>query len=225
MATSSTSHHLHASSLTVKSPDVGTPSLDNFYPVEKFEARCRAYAIQFFMGGIAKADAVDMLQRGASAMGLVDRRGQDTIQAIMASVFAKPPPRPLPSDPDDYTGLDRTFALACQRADTKHALKGERPKLGWLRRLLDDDVTFDQVYRAVNRRDDADPSTIEAVAYALRTHGETALSEESTQARLAEFSLSQIDELIARLDRARASEGEPAKITDDLLLKLGELLS
>ena len=64
-------------------------------------------------------------------------------------------------------------------------------------------------------------ATVEAVAYALRERGITALRCLQTRSRIAELSQQQLEHVIARLARLR---GSYPKVTDDLLLSLAELL-
>jgi hypothetical protein len=65
-------------------------------------------------------------------------------------------------------------------------------------------------------------SVVDAVIYELRTYGLPQLANPATQARLADLSSEQLREVIAALMRVRPKY--PATVTDDLLLKLGELL-
>jgi len=53
-----------------------------------FEARCEARAYLVEVGKLDKIEAVDGLQSAAEADGLVQRLGQDAVQAIMARHFA-----------------------------------------------------------------------------------------------------------------------------------------
>jgi hypothetical protein len=64
-------------------------------------------------------------------------------------------------------------------------------------------------------------STVEAVVYALRERGATALQSERMRQRMAEPSQRQLEDILARLARMR---GTYPKVTDDLLLALAELL-
>jgi hypothetical protein len=57
-------------------------------PVEAFELRCWARARLYRDGELGLHDAVDELQAAAVAGGLVERIGQDAVQAVMSSAFA-----------------------------------------------------------------------------------------------------------------------------------------
>lgn len=70
-------------------------------------------------------------------------------------------------------------------------------------------------------RDEAAPSTIEALMYSLRGRGITALADESTQRRFSELSPRQVREVIDRLQKMRARY--PA-ISDGLIGFLSEQL-
>ena len=64
-------------------------------------------------------------------------------------------------------------------------------------------------------------ATVEAVAYALRERGITALRCLQTRSRIAELSQQQLEHVIARLARLR---GSYPKVTNDFLLSLAEFL-
>ena len=54
---------------------------------KSFQARAEARAILFAEGAFDLHEAVDVLQAGAEAIGLVDEIGQDAVQAIMSEAF------------------------------------------------------------------------------------------------------------------------------------------
>jgi hypothetical protein len=56
-------------------------------PLEAFEARCSARAYLFAVGDLDLHDAVDQLQHDAERDGLVERVGQNAVQAIIADAF------------------------------------------------------------------------------------------------------------------------------------------
>jgi hypothetical protein len=56
-------------------------------PIEAFEARCDARAYLWSVGDLDLHDAVDQLQRDAERDGLVERVGQNAVQAIIADAF------------------------------------------------------------------------------------------------------------------------------------------
>jgi hypothetical protein len=64
---------------------VASPSPDRLLTV--FRARCEARALLFAAGELDLHDAVDALQRGAVANGLVREIGQDEVQRIIAAAF------------------------------------------------------------------------------------------------------------------------------------------
>jgi hypothetical protein len=55
--------------------------------VAVFRARCEARAMLVDVGMLGLHEAVDELQRDAKRDGLVERIGQDGVQAIMAAAF------------------------------------------------------------------------------------------------------------------------------------------
>jgi hypothetical protein len=73
-------------------------------------------------------------------------------------------------------------------------------------------------------RNDAPPSTVEALMVGLRDRGVTHLREPNCRPRLAAISTEQLREVITRLIYCRKTypERDPG-ITDELLLKLEEL--
>jgi hypothetical protein len=56
--------------------------------IEVFIERCEARALLFINGAFELHDAVDELQAAAERTGLVDRIGQDQVQAMMGAAFA-----------------------------------------------------------------------------------------------------------------------------------------
>jgi hypothetical protein len=64
-------------------------------------------------------------------------------------------------------------------------------------------------------------STVEAVVYALRTHGSAALQDKCNQARLRELSDRQIKEVLVRLSSLKTKY---PSVTHSLLKLLTELL-
>jgi hypothetical protein len=57
-------------------------------PIEVFRERCDARALLFVHGEMSLHDVVDELQAAAERTGLIDRIGQDQVQAIMGAAFA-----------------------------------------------------------------------------------------------------------------------------------------
>jgi hypothetical protein len=61
-----------------------TAALD---PIEVFRARAGARALLWKVGEFDLHEAVDKLQADAERDGLIDKIGQDEVQAIMATAF------------------------------------------------------------------------------------------------------------------------------------------
>jgi hypothetical protein len=57
--------------------------------LEVFEARCQARALLYQNGELTLHESVDALQTAAVAGGLVNKIGQDAVQALMAKAFSK----------------------------------------------------------------------------------------------------------------------------------------
>jgi hypothetical protein len=72
---------LFGSSLPAQGPS-------HFHPLEIFTERAYARALLVAEGMLDKRDAVDALQQAAVDQRLVDRFGQDRVQAAMAHAFA-----------------------------------------------------------------------------------------------------------------------------------------
>jgi hypothetical protein len=97
-----------------------------------------------------------------------------------------------------------TFERACDRAEAEAAKRNSDPKIERLRRLLEDDVSFDTAYREIT-----DPRTrptpqcvIEAILHCVRERGPAALKERANVERLRRCdtaALEQIDRRIAKL--------------------------
>ena len=148
-------------------------------PRAAFSLRCWARAFLWAADEFGLHEAVDGLQASAVRDGLVDRFGQDHVQAIMAAAFAE------------------------------------------MRELLVDRVPDELEDAPVVEESQAAVSTVEALAYTLRTYGCDALRRASTRSRLAELSARQLETVIAVL--TRTSRQYP-KVTERLLLALAELL-
>ncbi len=170
-------------------------------------ARAHLYA----EGELDLLDAVDALQSAAEHYGLVAELGQDAIQQIIADAFrpvhealgdfdAVPDESP---DFDQYEGLTGTFRAACVEADRAIA---ERKR---------------NAPEPAPMSPHAAASTVDALAYSLRTHGTAALRDPDNQRRLAELSVAQIEALIVRLARVRE---QYTAIDDEALILVAELL-
>jgi hypothetical protein len=60
--------------------------------LDEFRARCEAHARDVREGKLGFIDAVDALQNTAVAYGIVDEKGQDAVQLIMAQAFCEVSP-------------------------------------------------------------------------------------------------------------------------------------
>jgi hypothetical protein len=69
---------------------------------------------------------------------------------------------------------------------------------------------------------EADPCTVEAIMYELRTHGLAALEAPSCRRRLSDLSARQVDAVIAKLIQLRGRPYCPG-ITDELFLALDRM--
>jgi hypothetical protein len=208
--------------------DEPSPSL-----LDAFRVRCEARAYLFAVAEISLHEAVDRLQADAVKSGLVDRIGQDAIQQIMVDAFAE-----VRDDccGDDFTSSEliaknSTTApeacdictcepKACRDADKDPKIIAQRQRAAEKLPPDWDQMSFGALAASLNnparlsRKGRAARSTVDAVAYALRKGGKTALKAEA--ARLEEFSDRQIEALIRQLKKSGADE--------QLLLALVELL-
>lgn len=79
-----------------------------------------------------------------------------------------------------------TFEAACDRAEAEAATRPVDPKLQRLRRLLEDDISFERAWRELN--DPNDRSTpavvVEAIWHSIRERGLSALDESANKSRL-----------------------------------------
>jgi hypothetical protein len=120
-------------------------------PVEVFRLRCASRAKLWHSGEIDLHTAVDELQHAAEASGLIDKIGQDAVQALMVEAFA-PLRDDLPSGANaPRTGANAppdgdTFAEACRKADERQRRKPPDPRLDRLRRLMDDDISIERAW-------------------------------------------------------------------------------
>jgi hypothetical protein len=64
-------------------------SMHSLTPTDVFSARAEARATLYMAGELGLHEAVDALQETAMTSGLVDRIGQDAVQAIMAKAFER----------------------------------------------------------------------------------------------------------------------------------------
>src|SRR5262245_19716609 len=166
-------------------------------PAEVFAARCKALATLAAAGDVDLVKSIDRLQAAAAAAGLVDQYGQDAVQAFMADAFA------VVRRPGEAENLFRQLAAEIEERARR------RPGCPLQRQT-----------RAHQRRA-ADETTVDALAYSLRTRGAAALDETATQRRLGDLSSKQVADLLNRLVRLRSQY----PVIDDVLIeRLGEQL-
>lgn len=79
--------------------------------IEVFRERCEARALLFVNGQMSLHDAVDELQASAERCGLIDRIGQDQLQAIMGTAFAAVRFEPGPPSLTPKSVIDAFWAL------------------------------------------------------------------------------------------------------------------
>jgi hypothetical protein len=95
--------------------------------------------------------------------------------------------------------VNPSFCRTCRKADAKYR---RAPDVERLRALLDDSVSLDRAYAALNADRPTPQATIEAIKQAGRDGGEPAISEPAIRERLArcdEAALAEIDRwLLAR---------------------------
>jgi hypothetical protein len=106
------------------------------------------------------------LARAAARHALVETGDMDLDEAIDGLV-----------DDDEMA----SFWKACDRAD---AQQKRDPKIERLRRLMDEDVTLDRVYAAINSGRPTPEATIEAIKHAVRDRGVKAIEEPATKQRI-----------------------------------------
>lgn len=181
---------------------------------DAFELRCHARAKLWQDGEIEDLhDAVDPLQAWAMQTGLVRAIGQDAVQAIMAQAFAAVRTMPdhhgaafekiEPPSPPDNPGYHVAAIHGVASAEDMQALQDAAIKR-----------------RANEPTPHASAATVEALMYALRTNGVSALRQKKNIERLKQLSSIQLREVISRLIKMRARY--PA-ITNGLLTALGNL--
>jgi len=110
---------------------------------------------------------------------------------------------------DKYSGLGRTFATQCRRADAERRKAFAEGRTFAV--ITNDAVTYVRPRGAGNG---AAPSTLEAAMYQLREEGIRALKDPSCQRRLSELSNTQLREVVGRL---KALRGRYPKITKEVI--------
>jgi hypothetical protein len=120
--------------------------------------------------------------------------------------------------------MDDTFERACREADRKAAAGPQDPRLKWLRRLLEDDVSLERAYHELMRNRPAPKATVEALVYSLR-RGVTELTRPDAQRRLTELGADQFKTICRRLQNFHpeiATPWSPEEVTA-LIAKYEEL--
>jgi hypothetical protein len=94
--------------------------------------------------------------------------------------------------------------MRSQRENHTTIVEIEPERLRRLRRLLADNVSFEQVWRELNTlKDRAAASTVEALMLGLGERGTAALKEAPVRQRLDQLSEAQLHEVCARLQKLK----------------------
>jgi hypothetical protein len=189
------------------------PDLDNRNPpdnpkLKAFTARSWARAQLWLNGAYGDTrdahtlhTAVDELQRQAVTSRLVAEVGQDAVQAIMADAF-----REVREGPYGDLGAEpirRRPAESCPLGLCENGVCAD-PGFCAGARAADAKADAERARQATSaaRPRGTSPTTIEAIMYAVRSRGLTALKEKDTLERLSrcdERALNEIDQRIAKL--------------------------
>jgi hypothetical protein len=193
--------------------------------LDKFVARCEAYARRCASGDLNLPDAIDALQNYATAFGLIVDPGQDAVQAIMAAAFARVRGDLLISEPISANFAEDAWNAPGWReaAIEYHRNRGggvavveiEPERLARLRALMADGVSLERAAREINAahmRGRAADFTVEALMFALRERGTAAMHEAEIRHRLAQLSEAQLIEVGDRLQRFKACAWLPEEI-------------
>jgi hypothetical protein len=106
-------------------------------PLEVFVARCEARAILFELGEFDLHEAVDPLYAAALSTALIERLGNDEVQALIADAFGF---QRIPRG-------ESTFAQACRLADEEYARKpSSRPRAEPLPVSIEEAATWLRFY-------------------------------------------------------------------------------
>ncbi len=180
-----------------------------FDPLAVFEARCETWLHLYATGEADMLEAVTRLQDAAEKLS--------EARADIAS---------------DYHGLSDSFARLCREADSKQ----DQPKINERARVFHADIPLVKregisSERAIQRANErsigqrggrygAAESTVDVVLYALRTHGISAIADNSE-------SLIQLppDQLEAVIKRLRGLQSKYPAISSELFDLLAELVS
>ena len=118
-------------------------------------------------------------------------------------------------DDKNWKGAAREYHHA--RGDRRAVVEIESDRLGRLRRLLADNVSFERAYAELNSTPGrAAASTVEALMYSLRERGTAALEEPDTKRRLSQCSDAQVIEVGDRLQRLKPHIGRGPWSADEV---------
>jgi hypothetical protein len=99
-----------------------------------------------------------------------------------------------------------------QRGQSRTVIEIEPARLRRLRRLLNDNVSFERAWHELHAdhfRGRAAQTTVEALMYSLRERGTKALAEPDTKRRIGELSEEQLHEVGGRLQRLKPEIAKP----------------
>jgi hypothetical protein len=143
-----------------------------------FTLRCEVRAKLWQLGRLHLHEAVDKLQADAERDGLVEQLGQDAVQAIMAGAFSAM----REAEPEIDVPIENIDSLATapwqKTAAEYHEACGNRvliveppvpERLEQLRRLIADDVSFEDALAELNKPKGVAESTLQAAEYLIQT--------------------------------------------------------
>jgi hypothetical protein len=113
---------------------------------------------------------------------------------------------------EDIVADDWTFSHACDRADRRARRRREDPELARLRHMLEDDVSLDRAYAALNSDRLMPEATIEALIYSCR-QGPPALDQPDNVRRFGQLSERELREVYGRVQGLSLDlqhDGKPA---------------
>jgi hypothetical protein len=108
--------------------------------------------------------------------------------------------------------MDDTFERACREADRKGAARSHDPRLTRLRRLLEDEVSYERAY-AEFMREATPEATVDALVYSLR-RGIAELTKPNTLRRLSELDKGQLKAICRRLQDFKPEIAPPWSLED-----------
>jgi len=113
--------------------------------------------------------------------------------------------------------------VVCRAAGQTPASPGERARLEYYHRLLERDMSLEELWNELNTRrsGEAAQSTCDALLYQLREGGIAQIKTFNCQRRIAELSASQLRKVVAALIRLQSRY---PRITDELLSALDDMV-